>query len=226
VTYTVLDLCCGAGGAARGYHDAGFEVIGVDVNPMPRYPYEFHQCDALQFLRAITVYGIYGVDAIHISPPCQRWSVMSKCRPGLNEEYPDLITPARELLQQIGLPYVIENVPGAPLRWPVTLCGSQFGLWADWPGHGAYGLRRHRELESWPFEIPSPVGCWHGMPSLPVYGHGAPGNRAELRGAGFAAAAKEAMEIDWMTRAELAEAIPPAYARYAGHFLMKHLGGK
>jgi DNA (cytosine-5)-methyltransferase 1 len=223
VTYTILDLCSGAGGAAKGYHDAGFEVIGVDVKRMPRYPYEFLQADVIEFLKAAVRFGISGVDAIHVSPPCQRWSVMSKCRPGLAGRYPDLITPTRELLQRIGLPYIIENVPGAPLRAPVTLCGSQFGLVARWPGKGVYGLRRHREFESWPFKIPSPDPCDHYWPSLPVYGHGAAGNRPELRGQGFAQLARDGMGIGWMTRSEMAEAIPPAYAKYAGGWLKAYL---
>jgi DNA (cytosine-5)-methyltransferase 1 len=230
--YTILDLCGGAGGSAKGYHDAGFKVIGVDLHPQPRYPYEFIQHDALELLSDIADYGVefvladaYGpIDAIHISPPCQRWSVMSKCRPGLADKYPDLITPARALLRQTGLPFIIENVPGAPLREPLTLCGTQFGLVAEWPGRGRYGLRRHREFETWPFKVPAhPYRCDHLLPSLPVYGHGAAGNRPELRGQGFAELAREGMQIDWMTRSELAEAVPPAYTEYIGEYLWTHL---
>lgn len=235
MTYTVLDLYSGAGGAAKGYHDAGFKVIGVDNKPMPRYPYEFICADALNLLDTLLLggkvadvgttlsYRLNDIDAIHASPPCQRWSMMSKCRPGLADKYPDLVTPTRELLQQTGLPYVIENVPGAPLRDPVTLCGSHFRLWAYWSGHGAYEVRRHREFESWPFKVSSPGPCDHRLPSLPVYGHGAPGNRPELRGAGFSDLARDAMQIDWMTRAEMDEAIPPVYARYVGIGLMGYL---
>lgn len=231
MTYTILDLFCGAGGAAKGYADAGFDVIGVDINPMPRYPRRFIYYDAMKLLNEIVKYGIQDVledgcgkiDAIHASPPCQRWSVMSKCRPGLADKYPDLVTPTRELLELIGLPYIIENVPGAPLRAPVTLCGSQFGLLARWPGRGVYGLRRHRLFESWPFKVPSPDPCDHYWPSLPVYGHGAAGNRPELRGQGFAELARQGMEIGWMTRSEMAEAIPPAYTRYAGGCLKAYL---
>lgn len=130
----LLDLFCGAGGAAMGYHRAGFDVIGVDLNPQPRYPFEFHQCDALEWLS----YEQNEFDAIHASPPCQRYTALAKGNNANVDDYPDLIAPTRELLQETGLPYVIENVPSAPLRYPITLCGEMFGL----------SVIRHRLFES------------------------------------------------------------------------------
>ncbi|MGH8010587.1 MAG: DNA cytosine methyltransferase, partial [Candidatus Binatia bacterium] len=136
----LLDLFCGAGGAAMGYYNAGFRVIGVDVNPMPRYPFEFHQYDAFDFLEA---YG-HGFDAIHASPPCQHYSDLAH-RNGNADDWPDLLSDVRIALASAGRPYVIENVEGAPLSNPIWLCGVQFP-----------GLRviRHRGFES-NFSIPS-----------------------------------------------------------------------
>lgn len=114
----LLDLFCGAGGAAAGYHRAGFDVVGVDINPQPNYPFEFHQADAMTF-------PLDGFDAIHASPPCQRYSRMSTSRPTLAATYPDLVAPIRERIERG--PYVIENVPGAPLVDPLVLCGGGDG---------------------------------------------------------------------------------------------------
>src|SRR4051812_17294288 len=125
MTLILLDLFCGAGGATKGYQRAGFHVVGVDISPQPNYCGDgFIQVDAIDFLE----YGAdalpYTIHAIHASPPCQRWS--SKTRNP--ENHPDLITPMRELLEETGLPYVIENVPRSPLVNPIQLCGSSFGL--------------------------------------------------------------------------------------------------
>src|SRR5665213_3193952 len=136
----LLDLFSGAGGAAVGYHRAGFEVVGVDIKPQPHYPFEFRQKDALWVLEGETMEGF---DAIHASPPCQAYSKARKLQ-GLR--HPDLIASVRELLLAISLPYVIENVPGAPLRNPVLLCGEMFGL----------GVRRERLFETnveMPFQL-------------------------------------------------------------------------
>ena len=129
----LLDLFSGAGGCARGYHDAGFEVVGVDQVPQPNYPYEFHQADAMTF-------PLDGFDAIHASPPCQAHSTIAKqqrvLRPGAYE-HPDLVDATRQRLIEAGVPWVIENVPGAPLANAIQLCGSSFGL----------NVRRHRLFE-------------------------------------------------------------------------------
>ena len=221
MTYRVIDLFGGAGGAAMGYHRAGFEVIGVDIEPQPRYPFEFIQADALEFLDThLTVYDLDGIDAIHASPPCQAYSAMANCRPGLAEKYPKLIEPTRELLQATGLPYVIENVPGSPLKNYGQLCGTIFCRQVEFNGR-KYELQRHRWFETnWPLTT---YECEHAYPSLPVYGHGVPGNRPDLRGQDFAVAAREAMGIDWMNRDELAESIPPCYTEFVGRQLRAHL---
>lgn len=218
----LLDLFCGAGGAAVGYHRAGFNVIGVDKEPQPHYPFSFIQGDALQYLDLMMAArpdgGSFWFDAVHASPPCQAFSKMARCRPGLAAQYPNLIPPTRERLAKLGVPYVIENVPQAPLRWPVTLCGSHFGLSTVWEPHGKVGLWRHRGFES-NVSIPAPpVKCDHSLRPVLVAGHG-PGKGSSLRGRGHQKAAYEVMGVDWMNREELAEAIPPVFATYVGWHL-------
>ena len=205
----LLDLFCGAGGAAMGYSRAGFEVVGVDIKPQPHYPFEFEQADALTF-------PLDGFDAIHASPPCQGYSK-------LGGEHPLLIENTRELLSATGLPYVIENIPDAAwaLRDPVLLCGSMFDpVFAD----------RHRLFETnWPLSPPM-WSCRHRLaqPRFPVYEHGKTRLRRwpaiyGLGGGKSQEAAPAAMEIDWMTRRELVEAIPPRFTELIGHQLMQHL---
>ena len=206
----LLDLFSGAGGAGHGYALAGFEVVGVDIAAQKRYPYEFVQADALEYLEA------YGetFDAIHASPPCQRFSPMTR-RHGLERslEHPDLVEPTRELLERLGRPYVIENVVGAPLVDPIQLCGSAFGLGST-VGDEWRELRRHRIFELNVELRPAP-GCSHeSARTIGVYGHA--GGRSVRDGLSFPGVAhwREAMGIDWMVGDELAEAIPPAYTRW------------
>lgn len=216
MTYRILDLFCGAGGAAVGYHRAGFEVVGVDIKAQPRYPFKFIQADVMRFC---TDWGYY-FDAIHASPPCQAYSAMSHCRPGLAEKYPKLIEPTRELLKATGLPYVIENVEGAPLVDYGQVCGTQLGCNAEFNGR-KYELQRHRWFETnWPLVT---YECEHVYRSFPVYGHGAPGNRPDLRGPDYAETARQIMGCSWMSRDELDEAIPPVYAEFVGLQLRRHL---
>ena len=211
----LLDLFCGAGGAAVGYHRAGFDVVGVDHVDQPRYPFAFTRADALNvFDPSFWVLGGLGdFAAIHASPPCQRWS--SKTRDPA--AHPDLITPIRALLELTGLPYVIENVPKAPLEGPI-LCGSSFGL----------GVQRHRRFETnWPLLV-SPCAHEAQPRRYPVYDHGRhyTSRVAPVYGTGGGKARDdwaEAMGVDWMTDPELAEAIPPAYTELIGHQLMSHL---
>jgi DNA (cytosine-5)-methyltransferase 1 len=200
----LLDLFCGAGCAATGYHRAGFDIVGIDNRPQPHYPYEFHQADALE-------YPLDGFDAIHASPPCQAYSILGNFALG---DYPDLYNATRERLTATGRPWIIENVPGAPYRQGVTLCGSMFGL----------GVRRHRNFEaSWLMLSP---GCTHRDqgPTLTVCGH--PGGVEALRRpAGTADQWRTAMGIDWMTAREITQAIPPAYTEHIGAQLLAHLSG-
>lgn len=207
----ILDMYCCAGGAAKGYHQAGFDVIGVDINPQPNYPYEFHQADALEFL--FDAYDKYDpfvyVDAIHASPPCQAYSPL---RHRTGETYVDLVDATRSLLEATGLPYVIENVPGAPLRNPIQLCGSSFGL-----GANGRQLRRHRLFET-NFPVMA-MPCAHQGQPIGVYGTGGGGQMT--RGyKGTPEEYREAMGIDWATRAEIAQAIPPAYTEHIGGYLL------
>ncbi len=192
-----------------GYHQAGFEVTGVDIKPQKNYPFHFNQGDALEFLHE---YGHY-FDAIHASPPCQRHSAMSNCRPGLAEEYPDLIEPVRDALLEYNRPWVIENVPGSPLRNPITLCGQMFGL----------ELYRHRLFEA-NIALQEPLHPDHVMPASKA-GHWKPGTVMSVSGhIAPIAKAREVMGIDWTNREELAEAIPPAYTKFVGDQFMQWLG--
>jgi len=201
----LLDLYCGAGGAAMGYSRAGFDVIGVDKESQPNYPFEFVQDDALDYLR-----DYMDCDAFHASPPCQDHSTLRSVSGTHGTGH--LLAATRELLQQIGLPWVIENVPGAPMRTDYRLCGCMFGL---------PGLRRERWFEtSWhAFDFRSP--CSHSDPTVTVAGHpGGSSTRDGERGFGDTAAWKRSMGIDWMTAKELAQAIPPAYTEYIGAQLL------
>ncbi len=208
---TILDVFCGAGGAAMGYHRAGFDVIGVDIKPQPNYPFTFEQRDAVEYLREWLATG-YELPwhAIHASPPCQRWSRKTNDP----DSHPDLLTPTRELLEVSGLPYIIENVPGAPLDGPI-LCGSSFNL----------DVRRHRRFETnFPILVPS---CAHGVqvPRFTLYDHGKEflSGVVHVFGTGGGKGREhwsEAMGIDWMTDPELADAIPPAYTELIGAQLL------
>jgi hypothetical protein len=208
----LLDLFCGAGGAAMGYHQAGFDIIGYDIEPQPSYPFEFIQGDAL------AIEAIEGAAAIHASPPCQHYTTLANGNNANPHDYPDLIGKTRDLLQSTGLPYVIENVPSAPMCDTVMLCGEMFGL----------GVIRHRLFESNEFLMAPPhpkhlgrVAGWrHGEyfdgPYKAVYGDG--GGKGSLQ------EWRDAMGIQWMqTRHELAESIPPAYTQYIGEQLIQAL---
>ncbi len=203
----LLDLFCGAGGAAMGYYRAGFDVIGVDIKPQPHYPFEFEQADALEVLA-----GLVHADAIHASPPCQGYANLG------SGNQPKLIGEVRALLLLAGLPYVIENIEDAKpyMRSPVRLCGSSFGL----------GVRRHRMFEtSFPLLV-SPciphgdIRAYYGKKGRLVWG----GRKPLLRGS--EEDAPRDMGIDWMTWEELREAIPPAYTQFIGEQLMEHLPWK
>jgi DNA (cytosine-5)-methyltransferase 1 len=216
----LLDLFCGAGGAAMGYHRAGFQVVGVDIKPQPRYPFEFHLADALDFLGAYRRGYVGKFNVINASPPCQAYTVANNIH---GREHPDLLPATRDGLIKSGIPWVIENVPGAPMRHAVVCCGLAFGL----------NVKRHRFFESSEL-ILTPPCPGHAGDWLLVFGHSVL-HRAHVSGrakgggpilrrkeAGIAAG-RAAMGIDWMTRAELSEAIPPAYTEFIGAALLKAL---
>ena len=189
-----------------GYHRAGFKVAGVDTAPQPRYPFTFWQRDAVEFLRT---YGSR-FDAVHASPPCQRYTNAQKLR---GNEHPDLVGPVRETLVDLGKPYVIENVPGAPLVDPVELCGSMFGL----------QTYRHRLFES-NVALTPPAHPRHSARTTKMGRRPKDGEFIHVVG-NFSgvARAREAMGIDWMTRDGLREAIPPAYTEHIGRQLLEML---
>lgn len=203
----LLDLFAGGGGAAVGYHRAGFEVVGVDIAPQPHYPFRFVQADALA-----PPFDLSDFDLIHASPPCQAYSVLAAMHP--DRDYPDLIPATRDLLEGSGAPWVIENVEGAPLARSsdlfgahgVTLCGSMFGLGCE-RGY----LRRHRVFEA-SFPLAQPY-CSHSGYAVGVYGHGGHSGKHRML---YRDEAATAMDIDWMTRDEMTQAIPPAYSEWIG----------
>lgn len=209
----LLDLYCCQGGAAKGYATAGFEVVGVDIDPQPRYPFEFWQVDALEFLRDLIVNG-HDFVAVHASPPCQHDSETQRIQ---GNDHPDLIGPTRELLLELGLPYVIENVRGAvpKLRNPVMLCGPMVGVL----------MYRHRYFETnWPLHQPEHKP--HTTPQVKMGRMPQPGEFIQAVG-NFSGVqqAREVMGMPWASRDGLREAIPPAYAGYVGRQLMRVLCG-
>jgi DNA (cytosine-5)-methyltransferase 1 len=207
----LLDLFCGAGGAAMGYRRAGFEVVGVDIKPQPHYPFEFHQADALEYCAE---HG-QEFDAIHASPPCQRFS--KSVKKDNRKKHPDFIGKIRNLLIVSGKPFVIENVPGAPLLSPIVLCGSSFGL----------GVRRHRLFES---NVPiAGTECRHEdyEPKYPPAWNRKNKLRFVAISGGWQSLPRtvlnDAMDIHWMNPKELSESIPPAYAEHIGRQLMQYI---
>jgi DNA (cytosine-5)-methyltransferase 1 len=187
-----------------GYHRAGFDVTGVDNWPQPRYPFTFVQADAMTF-------PLDGYDAIHASPPCQAFSAITHVL-GDPASHPDLLTPTRLRLLGQPAPWVIENVPGAPMRVDLKLCGCMFGL----------GVRRERWFETSCrlFDLRQP--CWHPERVVGVYGHSGP-RPGSGKLSGRLATWSRAMGIDWMEALELGQAIPPAYTEYIGALLLEHV---
>lgn len=200
--FMLLDLYSGAGGAAKGYQDAGFTVVGVDIKPQPRYAgSHFVQADVLSL-----DYDFLSLfDVIHASPPCQQYSVGSALARKRGKKYPDLVHPTRRLCEASHLPYIIENVRPAPIRPDICLDGSMFDL----------GVIRPRVFET-------------NIPNMPTYPHPSniqgrviDGDYVTVAGSGGKGSARladwsEAMGIDWMNRHELREAIPPAYTHWIG----------
>lgn len=209
----LLDLFCCAGGASAGYHAAGFDVTGVDIEPQPHYPFPFVQADAL------TV-DLSGYDFVAASPPCQRYCVATPT--SRRDDHPDLVDPVRQRLRdavadRLIQGYVIENVPGAPLVDPITICGDTLRL----------GVRRHRLFESNLDLHGTPCHHDRDTPAVPVYGsYGQRGRQNPVDGetspGTSAEAGRAAMGIDWMPWPNLTQAIPPPYTFWIGVQLIGH----
>ena len=225
-----LDLFCGAGGASAGYAAAGFRVIGMDINPQPHYPYRFLQRDAMEVLAELAAGNEVRIDGdtlvstgdiamIHASPPCQAYTrlrALAESSANTPRDYPDMLSAVQSVLDKIALPYIIENVQGAPLRNAGMLCGTMFGL----------RVFRHRYFESnillfFPSHRRHPDGSTtHVQYGFSSFANGA--THIGVYGKGFCAAdARLAMAIGWMTGAELSQAIPPAYTAYLGRQMMR-----
>lgn len=226
-----LDLFCGGGGVSMGLRRAGFDVVGIDINPQPQYPFAFIRADALNAPVRLTDF-----DFVWASPPCQAYTMMQALNTrGPKREHPKLLEPVRDMLKASGVPYCIENVPGAPMKDPLVLCGSMFGL----------GVRRHRLFEAsfWMMQPECqhngewPVAVWgDGRPSrqearkkrrpVAVYGDHPqrPGDSTyRVNRVRTLAEGQAAMGIDWLDWRPLTQAIPPAYAEYIGRAALQYL---
>lgn len=211
-TKTLLDLFCGAGGATAGYQRAGFKVVGVDIADHSKNYCgdDFFQEDAIDFL---TKHG-KEFDVIHASPPCQGYTLIQH-----RDGWPKLIPVVRELMLRIGGPYVIENVAGARKEMlnPIKVCGTAFDLAAHCRDGVKRELQRHRFFES-NLDLKGTT-CNHNHPAVGVYGTGG-GGQQNHGYRGWPEEMREAMGIDWMTKRELTESIPPAYTEYLGNQIM------
>ena len=199
-----LDLFCCAGGAAMGLHRAGFEVYGCDIRPQPRYPFRFIQADALR-----PPFRLQDFDLIWASPPCQAYSRSAHAERARGRVYPDLVTATREMIDASGVPWIMENVPGAPIRADVILDGTMFGLkvirerWFELGGWFTLGPTSRKR----PGLLKAGYSC--------VVGSGRPsGMPVEANAWQTIDAVKRAMGIDWMNRREISQAIPPAYSQF------------
>jgi DNA (cytosine-5)-methyltransferase 1 len=192
-----------------GYHQAGFEVVGVDNKRQPRYPFEFHQADALEYVKE---HG-HEFDVIHASPPCQPYS---RLRAFSHKDKPQLMGPVTGLLKMLGKPFVIENVPGATVYQSVLLCGTMF------PQLRTY---RHRMFLT-SFPLPQPEHPEHLWKSATM-GRGGSETRWPIIAGHFQdlQGARDAMGIDWMTQTEMSQAIPPAYTQYVGRYARQAITG-
>lgn len=197
----LLDLFCGAGGASMGYHQAGFDdITGVDINPQPRYPFKFVQADAMMF-------NLSGYNVVVASPPCQAYTNAQRIRSNTHVDY---IATLRTRLKKANLPWCIENVIGVPLIAPVMLCGTMFGI----------KTYRHRLFET-SFFCREPQHTEHPEPSQKMGRPIVEGEYIHIVGHfSNVQLARKVMQIDWMTRDELSEAIPPAYTKYIGKYLL------
>ncbi len=234
----ILELFCGGGGSAVGYHRVGFKVVGVDIKPQKHFPFAFILGDALDILARMIkrekflandgqYYGLEDFDAIHASPPCQFYTRLRHLPWLKGKKYWDSIPATRELLIKTDKPWILENVEDAPVPNSIILCGQMFGL----------SLYRHRRFEA-SFLLLQPAHDSHrkviapGRASLGRRHHGQSGfkeiNRDSICGksgyAGDVERRKLMMKIDWMNGEELAQAIPPCYTEFIGKQLMRYLG--
>lgn len=239
----LLDLYSCAGGAAAGYHRAGFDVYGVDKDPQPRYPFAHNVGDAVQVLARLT-FGesvtfthpdgttaelfLEDFDVIHASPPCQTYSATKAWH---DNAHPDLVEPTREALIATGLPYVIENVPGAPLIDPVRLCGSEFDMVGPDSDGRMLKMIRHRLFES-NMPLRNNGGCRHRRDYITasVYGNGGGWSieyrDSPTRRSGYipkTPVIQNILGIDWMTKHEMSQVVPPVMAEHIGRQIMDHL---
>lgn len=209
----LLDLFAGAGGCSVGYERAGFEVVGVDNEPHPDYPFRFVLADALDVLSDGEFLNTF--DVVHASPPCQAYSDLHHLS---DAAHPDLVAPVRDALRAWGGLYVIENVEGSPLAGALTLCGSEFDLWADCGDGVRRQLRRHRLFESnaW---LMGAGGCMHRGQPIGVYGTGGGGQMT--RGyKGNLTESRQATGAYWMNRSDVSQCVPPAYTEHIGSQLL------
>ena len=209
----LLDLFCCEGGAGAGYHWAGFDVVGVDVEPQPRYPFEFIQADAMTF-------PFDGFDAIHASPPCQSYSAAFK---HMAKPQPMLVDAMRERLMAQHRPWIIENVEGAPIprqsdlmgAHGVMLCGTSFGL----------RVYRHRLFEA-PFPVHGPP-CSHTLPAMNPHNQAGRDRIYEEFGRSDPEVIwRREMGVEWMTKHGGRESIPPVFTEYLGRQLLAHVGAR
>ena len=219
----LLDLFCGAGGAAVGYHRAGFDVVGVDNRPQPRYPFEFVQADAFEFLRqawraseAGGPYALIEFDVIHASPPCHDHTPLTSVAGTDGTDW--MLAAIRECLMKFPCTWVIENVSAADMRADFVLCGSMFGL----------RTYRHRRFEidpRLPILLAPPLHPPHSVPTATKNRRARwdEGWNVSITGDVGTYLGSAAMGISWMTGDELSQAIPPAYTEYIGAQLLEHL---
>lgn len=198
-----------------GYYRAGFdEIVGIDFIKQKRFPFDFVLANALN-----PPVDLNDFDLIHASPPCQAYSIGTR-NMGTAKGRPDLLGETRALLQHGNTPWIIENVPGAPMRIDVLLCGSMFGL----------QVKRHRWFELSNPELllltPSCKHKWERGAPIGVYGNGTPTSHLKRIGPVYADDWRDAMQIDWMVKKELSEAIPPAYTEWIGRKIIKMKGSK
>lgn len=208
----LLDLFCGAGGCSVGYSRAGFDVVGVDIESHPDYPFEMHVADAMSF-------PLDGFDVIHASPPCQDHSALKTLHEANGTAW--MLLAIIERLEASGLPWIVENVDAAPLPGSLVLCGSEFGLGAMCRDGVWRQLRRHRRFASNVY-LMGAGGCAHKGQAMGVYGLGGGGQMQHSYKA-WRGESAEAMGIDWMAQKDLVQAIPPVFTAFLGEQLLAAL---